>query len=145
MNIPQNSLILVGDGQKALFLRNKGDAKFPNLVTEDVSVDDNPPTHEQGADRPGRAFQSAASNRRSSVEETDWHELAKHRFARQIASRLEQLVRAQQAASIVLVAPPRVLADLRDALSDDVKQRVLAEIDKDLTKLPVWEIEARLT
>ena len=58
-NIPHSSLVFVGDGRKALFLRNEGDEKFPNLKTERVFVDDNPPTHEQGTDRPGRAFKRA--------------------------------------------------------------------------------------
>ena len=32
LNIPHNALVFVGDGRKALFLRNDGDAKFPNLT-----------------------------------------------------------------------------------------------------------------
>jgi protein required for attachment to host cells len=44
--------VFVGDGRKALFLHNAGDEKFPNLKTERVFVDENPPTHEQGSDRP---------------------------------------------------------------------------------------------
>ena len=46
-------MIFVGDGRKALFLRNDGDEKFPNLKTEQVFADENPPTHEQGTDKPG--------------------------------------------------------------------------------------------
>jgi len=48
--IPHNAFVFVGDGRKALFLRNEGDEKFPNLVTERVFVDENPPTHEQGTE-----------------------------------------------------------------------------------------------
>ena len=54
--LPHDSIVFVGDGHKALFLRNKGDEKFPNLIGERVFLGDNPPTHEQGTDRPGRAF-----------------------------------------------------------------------------------------
>jgi protein required for attachment to host cells len=32
--IPHGAVIFVGDGRKALFLRNDGDQKFPNLKTE---------------------------------------------------------------------------------------------------------------
>lgn len=39
---------------------------------------------------------------------------------------------------------PRTLADLRDAFHADVKACVVAEIHKDLTKHPVWEIEKHL-
>src|SRR3974390_99283 len=93
--IPQDALVFVGDGHKALFLRNKGDGKFPNLAVERVLQDENPPTHEQGTDRPGRAFKRAQTNLRSGVQTTDWHELEKHRFADQVAAALEKLVRAQ--------------------------------------------------
>jgi hypothetical protein len=37
------------------------------------------------------------------------------------------------------------LADLRNAFHADVKARVIAEINKDLTKHPVDEIETHLT
>src|SRR5260370_39294770 len=57
--IPHNAWVFIGDGQKALFLRNAGDEHFPNLTTERVFVDENPRTHEQGTDRPGRAFKRA--------------------------------------------------------------------------------------
>ena len=70
LSIPHDALVFVGDGQKALFLRNAGDATLLNLTSEQVFTDENPPTHEQGTDRPGRAFQSAAKNKRSGLETT---------------------------------------------------------------------------
>jgi protein required for attachment to host cells len=143
-SIPHDALVFVGDGQKALFLRNAGDATLPNLITEAVFIDKNPPTHDQGTDRPGRTFNRSATNHRSGMETTDWHELEKERFAKHVASALEQLVRAEKIKAIVVIAPPRTLAELRNAFHPDVKGRVVAEIDKDLTKLPVGEIERHL-
>ena len=52
IQIPHDAIVFIGDGRKALFLRNHGDEKFPNLRTERVFVDTNPPTHEQGTERP---------------------------------------------------------------------------------------------
>ena len=144
LQIPHNASVFVGDGRKALFLHNAGDEKFLNLKTERIFVDDNPPTHEQGTDRPGRAFKRAATNLRSGVGDTDWHELEEHRFVHRVAAAMEQLVRERKAKALVIVAPPRTLADLRDAFHADVKQRVIAEIGKDLTKHPVYEIEKHL-
>jgi protein required for attachment to host cells len=142
--IPHNAFIFVGDGRKALFLRNDGDEKFANLVTERVIVDENPSTHEQGAERPGRAFVGPNATRRSAMETTDWHEIEEHRFAQRVSLALERLVRERAAPALVIVAPPRTLADLRSALHDDVKARVVLEINKDLTKIPVWEIEKHI-
>ena len=144
LRIPHNALVFVGDGRKALFLRNEGDEKFPNLRIEQVFEDENPSSHEQGTDRPGRVAESAATGRRSAVEPTDWHQIEEHRFARRVAAAMEQMVRASKAKALVVVAPPRTLADLRDAFHADVKACVIAEIHKDLTKHPVWEIEKHL-
>ena len=144
LEIPHDAFVFVGDGRKALFLRNAGDERFPNFRAERVFVDDNPPTHEQGSDRPGRAFKRAGTNLRSGVEDTDWHELEQHRFAHRVAETMEHLVRERKVKALVVVAPPRTLADLRAAFHLDVKSRIIAEIDKDLTKHPLHEIEKHL-
>jgi protein required for attachment to host cells len=145
MSIPHNAVVFVGDGRKALFLRNAGDEKFLNLKTEQVFVDQNPATHDQGTDRPGRLFAGAtARDKRSALEPTDWHELEQHRFARMVADAFEKLVRERKVKAVVIAAPPRILAELRQALHGDVKARVMAEVDKDLTKHPVYEIEKHL-
>jgi protein required for attachment to host cells len=144
LNLPHDALVFVGDGRKALFLRNAGDDKFPNFKSERVFIDENPPSHEQGSDRPGRAFKRAGTNLRSGVADTDWHELEQHRFVRRVAAAMEQLVRERKANELVVVAPPRTLADLRSAFHADVKSRIIAEIDKDLTKHPIHEIEKYL-
>ena len=142
--VPHDAIVFVGDGQKALFLRNKGDEKFPNLIVERVFIDENPLTHDQGTDRPGRAFKRAATNQRSGVAGTDWHDIEKHRFARQVAASMEELVRVKKVNAIVIVAPPRTLADLRQAFHADVTRKIVAEIGKDLTKHPTADIEKHL-
>ena len=144
LTIPHDAFVFVGDGGKALFLRNEGDEMFPNLVTERVFIDEDPPTHEQGTDAPGRVFSGAHAVGRSAVESTDWHEIEKARFANQVGAALEDVVRKRSAPALVIVAPPRILADLRRTFHPDVKARIVAEIDKDLTKHPVWEIERHI-
>ena len=144
LSIPHNAVIFVGDGRKALFLRNDGDEKFPNLKTEQVFAEENPPTHDQGADRPGRTFQSAHTHRSGAVPQTDWHRLEEDRFVGRVAAALESLVRNRKIPALVIVAPPHTLADLRRDFHADVKKLIVAEINKDLTKHPVGEIEKHL-
>ena len=103
IHIPHDAIVFVGDGHKALFLRNEGDEKFPNLKTERVFVDTNPPTHEQGTDKPGRAYSSVGPGH-SAVEPTDWHLLEKHHFARVVAQALEKLVRERHTKAVVIAA-----------------------------------------
>ena len=138
IRIPHNAYVMIGDGRKALFLRNDGNGAELRLKTEQVLQNDNPPTREQGS-----GFQSFGSSR-SAVEQTDWHEIGEQRFARTIADALEGLARDRDIAGFVIVAPPRALADLRRAIDGSVKHRIIAEIDKDLTGHPLSEIEKHL-
>jgi protein required for attachment to host cells len=145
LRIPKGAFVIVGDGRKAIFLRNEGNEKFPTLKAEQVFEDDNPPTHEQGSDRPGHFGKGLGSGRRGAVEPSDWHDLGEHRFAKAVAAAIEQVVRLRKASALVIVAPPRTLADIRGALHADVAARIIAEINKDLTRHPVGEIEKHLT
>jgi protein required for attachment to host cells len=139
--LPHDAFVFVGDGRRALFLRNDGDEKFAHFVVEQTFMDDNPPTHDQGTDRPGRGFASAGAPRRSAMESTDWHDIEAHRLAERVAKALEQLMRERKAPALAIAAPPRTLADVRGALAPDVKGKVALEINKDLTHMPVWVIE----
>jgi protein required for attachment to host cells len=145
LKIPHNAFVFVGDGRKALFLRNDGDEKYPNLKTENVFEDVNPPAHEQGSDQPGRVSKAMHSSQRSAVEDVDWHDLEEHRFAQQVAAKMEQVARERRVPALVIVAPPKTLAELRNAFHSDVQALIIAEINKDLTKHPVGEIERHLT
>ena len=49
--------------------------------------------------------------------------------------------RDRKAPALAIAAPPRTLADLRTALDPDVRAKVVLEINKDLTRMPVWAIE----
>ena len=87
MNLPNNTLVLVADGRKMLFLRNHGNAAQIDLRVEAHREQDNPPSHDQGSDAPGRSFASIGS-RRSAMEETDFHQIAEDRFAAEAADLL---------------------------------------------------------
>lgn len=143
LRIGQGEWVVVCDGAKALVLENAGDEKFPNLKTKEVYEQDDPPTHEQGTDAPGRSINSV-DGRRSAMEQTDWHTQAEDRFLRKLVGRLEAAVNAGTIKSLIVVAPPRALGVLRRAYSHNLRAALRAEIDKDFVKLPVYEIEKHL-
>ena len=140
IRIHNKAWVLIGDGRKALMLRNDGDADLLDLRRTSVRVDDNPPTHEQGTDAPGRA-QASVTGIRSAVEPTDWHEIEAHRFAGSMADEINEAVRTGACKEIVLVAPPKVLGDLRQKLSGEAQKHVKGEVAKDLTHHRIGEIE----
>jgi protein required for attachment to host cells len=143
VTVPNRALVVVGDGEKALFLRNKGDPQAIKLEVEDILGHDNPATHEQGTDKPGRAFASVGTAR-SAMEETDWHRLGEERFAAEIAATLYRLAHANKFEALVVVAPPKVLGNLRKAFHKEVVDRITGEVPKDLTSHPLPDIERLL-
>ncbi len=144
LSIREGEWVVVCDGAKALVLQNAGDAKFPNLKTLEVFEQKDPATHEQGTDKPGRAF-SSAGNARSAVGQTDWHDRSEEAFLTKLAHHLDAAVASGKAKSIIVIAPPRALGMLRPAYSHALKGALRAEIDKDFVKMPVHEIEKHLT
>lgn len=143
MNIHHKALILVADGQKYLFLRNIGDFKTPNLKVEAQGEQASAATHDQGSDQPGSAFGTTGTVR-GMMKQTDFHQLDKDHFAAETAALLCQRAQAGDFEELIVVAPPKTLAELRKHYDKSVTSRLVAEVDKDLTKHPVGEIAAIL-
>lgn len=141
--IAYKTWILVADGEKALFLENIGDGELPNFEIRRVEEQDNPPSREQGANRPGRMNDGGTAHR-SAVEDTDWHQLGKERFAAELAEMLYKMAHRGTFEKLVVVAPPKILGEMRQQLHKEVQDRIVGEIAKDLTNHPVDQIEKML-
>ncbi|SEM81972.1 Protein required for attachment to host cells [Loktanella fryxellensis] len=133
--------IVVADGEKALFLRNATDGEDPHLEVIRKEEQDNPKDGDQGTDRPGRVAQSSNAGG-SAYQETDWHDLAKDRFAADLADILYKQAHKGKFDSLVLVASPQVLGELRNQMHKEVSDKVVGEISKTLTNHPLGEIES---
>jgi protein required for attachment to host cells len=138
--LPHDTQILVSDGRKALFFRNRGDEIRPKFETVEALSHDEAPTRELGSDAPGRSFASAGHGR-SAVEGPDLHDLSEQRFLKGVAERVNRAVLEGRAKALVIVAPARALAVLRHELSPAAQRAAQAEFHKDLVNLPVAEIE----
>lgn len=138
--IDNGTWVLIADGEKALFLENKTDGQDPFLEVFREEEQDNPPNREQAANRPGR-FNDGPSVHRSAVDDTDWHELAKDRFAHDLADILYKQAHRGRFDKLVIVAPPNTLGELRQELHQEVTQKVIGEVPKTLTNHPIDEIE----
>jgi protein required for attachment to host cells len=143
--IQNGEWVVVCDGAKALVLENAGDAKFPNLKTLEVFEQKDPATHDLGAEQPGRAYSPAGHGSRGTVEQTDWHDQAERDFLVHLAKHLDAAIVAGKTKSLIVVAPPRALGMIRTAYTHALKSAVRAEVDKDLVKQPVHQIEKHLT
>lgn len=149
MLVPHNTCVLVADGRKMLFLRNEGDTEFLNLQVEKKVTDKHNPSHiEQATDLAGAAMGTRKSGAQwggGNMDEVDFHQLEEDRFAAETADLLKKRALANEFESLIVIAPPRTLGELRKHYHKEVSQRLAAEIDKDLTGHTVPQIEEALT
>jgi protein required for attachment to host cells len=166
MQVPHNAFVLVADGRKALFFRNEGDAEYPNLKVEHAQEHVNPADRDQKTDAAGgaRSTQSGSqapaaaqggsnhasgggaqfAESRGSMGETDYHQQEEDRFAAETAEMLKQRALKNEFESLIIIAPPKTLGELRKHYHKTVEDRLVGELAKDLTGHPVPEIEAAL-
>ncbi len=144
LKIPRHGWVVVCDGSRALFLANGGDEFRPALETRHQMEQEVPANTDVGTDRPGRVHQSVGPSR-SAVEETDWHDQQEEAFLAAVAEELERLRTGNTLADLIVVAPPRALGVLRAKMREPLRRLVIGEVDKDYVRLPVAEIEKRLT
>jgi protein required for attachment to host cells len=145
--------VLVADGSKLLFFRNEGDADYPKLEVEAERQQENPKDSDQGRSEPGRTFSSNRGDprtggygstvgaARSAYSETDFHQLQKDNFAHEAADMLKKKALANEFEQLIIVAPPATLGELRKHYHKEVESRIAGEVAKDLTNMPVAEIE----
>jgi protein required for attachment to host cells len=142
--------VAVADGAKALVMENTGTDAEPSLSVLSVRETEDPPTRDLGAHKPGRLKDSGVdrgrgdagwTGQRSGVADTDWHRFEEERFAASFAEMLGRAAAAGLYDRLVLIAPPRALGDLRQHLDHQARERLVADLDRDLTNHPVPEIE----
>lgn len=139
-NLTNGTWVLIADGEKALFLVNHGDQDLLDLRIHDEEKQENPSDREQSG-QPPRTPASERRLGRSAYEDTDWHQLAKERFADHLAEMLYERAHKGRFDRIVLIAAPKVLAELRDKMHKEVASRVVGEVPKTLTNHPLDQIE----
>lgn len=142
---PTRTWILIADGARARLLESTGKGKAVHAVAESTFTADHRRSGELLRDRPGRVFESATAGRHAAEPRTDPHRALKRFFAQQLADILAERLAARDYERLVLVAPPELLGDLRKALTESVQAVVVAEVPKDLTKVPDKDILQHLT
>ena len=137
MQVPHNAFVVVADGRKMLFLRNEGDAEYPNLQVEKKATHPNPKDSEQKTDLAGQA----SSTHSGTMGEADYHQLEEDRFAADTAELLKKRALNNDFESLIIIAPPKTLGELRKHYHKEVEQRISGEVAKDLTNHPIDQIE----
>jgi protein required for attachment to host cells len=141
---PVRTWILIADGARARIVRNEGPGRGVEAVDGGLFEREAHATREIMSDRPGRAFDSAGAGRHAMELPTDPAREEKRHFAETLAAHLDDAVGKNTFDRLIVVAAPGTLGDLRAALSEKVRERIYAELDKDLTKVPNDKLASHL-
>lgn len=95
-------------------------------------------------DRPPRSFESMGPSSHVIQPHTTAEEKVSARFAHELNDVLERGRVEHRFERLILVAPPRFLGVLHNALGKQVSSCVVAQVDKDIVTLPATEIREHL-
>ena len=135
---------VIADGGRARFVERDANGAF-RTITSFVSTELHARTHDLGLDRPARVKESANSARHAVEPRQDLHTAAKEDFIRTVADALAAEHEQGQFDQLVLVAPARVLTELKDQLGKPIVESVVSDLQKDLTKIPDHDLATHLT
>ncbi|WP_045835379.1 host attachment protein [Hyphomicrobium sp. 99] len=141
---PTRTWILIADGEHARMVEAIGKGHGLHEVPGTETRLDNPPSHLLGRAEPGRVHESVGYTRHAIEPRSDPHESLEVKFAEQLADQLQRYVEVKAFDRLVIVAPPTMLGYLRKCLAADVTSKLIAEVDKDLTKVPNNDVASHL-
>jgi protein required for attachment to host cells len=96
------------------------------------------------SDRPGRVVNSASGAHQAYEPKVRASQHSMQSWLRAIGPALKEFLETRHNESLVLVAAPRMLAQLRKALPVAVSKRVTSEVRLDLAQHPLGELKKRL-
>ena len=123
--VPQNALVVVADGGKAMLLRNTGTGGELALTEERRLT-----LKDFANDGPSGA----------GLEDQSPHETGEATFAKQLAKTLDKMFDQNAFKSVVLIADAQTLGQLRDAVHKNVEKAVAFTLSKDYTNHTVKQI-----
>lgn len=127
--------VLVADGAQAQVFEHGGPGKGL-IPIKDLHFAQEPlKAQDINTDRPGR-HSGGGLGSRSGLEQADPVQIREERFVRSVAAELDVLRQQGRFDRLIIAAAPTALGDIRPALSDGVKQTIIAELPKDLTNVP---------
>jgi protein required for attachment to host cells len=141
----RNTWIVVADATRAKFYRQRRPGAALDQPLDHDFVGSHTKPSAVGDDRPGRVHERRGNVRHAMEPGTDRKRINLREFAVDLAAELTRAVDANELDHIVLVAPSRMLGELREALDSRVAERVIGEVCKDLSKLKDHELPAHLS
>ena len=133
--------VLVADGRRARVFEIESKGKIALRTSFET---ESPPNRDIVSDRPGRAFDRSGPGRHAMASASDPHENAKKTFLNDIADRLDSACYEKKFETLVVIAPPPALGELRSIFPKRLRAAVSREIPKDLSGLDEISIAGHL-
>lgn len=130
LQIPQGALVVVADGGSARVFTNVGSDRELTLKQEAWLEGQNINDEGPSGSMPSESSQS---------------QLDEATFAKQLAGELNAGALKNRYAHLVLVADPKTLGQLRPLLHKATTDRLLVDVPKDLTNIPLEGIQRALS
>ena len=138
---PTVTWIVIADGDQAKIFEHDGPGKGMHALKDLMSEQAHLKAADIMADKPGRSSNPSSPGTRAAVDyKTNPVDVRERRFVEQLAETLEKKRSEGRFQRLVIAAAPAALGDLRPALSDAVKQTIIAELPKDLTNIPTPQL-----
>lgn len=142
---------VVADGARALILKQEGangSLERVDYLEQEAARRRN---RELVSDKPGRAFEitgpmrsDMAQMRHGMAPRTDPHRHEKQKFIKGLAAKIDEACASGVFDQLVIAAPAKALGDLRKALGQPARERIVRELSKNLTRVPEPELPAHL-
>jgi protein required for attachment to host cells len=136
--------IVIADGARARVIEQDRESRAFKPAFEQEFFGQPAQSREIASDRPGRSFDSAGEGRHAMEPPTDPQRHAKYEFAGELARHLQKAAAEHRFERLLLIAAPKTLGDLRELLPEAVRKKIVAELDKDRTKVPTRDLADHL-
>lgn len=137
---PKRTWVVVADGAAARFFARAEDEARLVQIPDGVLAGERGTASDLEADRPGRSYESATTARHAVEPHTSARDKVEEAFAETVAARLAAAADAGDYERLVVIADPHFLGRLRRVLPARVSERVVAELDRDLTRAPLGQV-----
>lgn len=134
--------VVVADQSRARLFIQEGAGKRLRELDELTNPEGRMHEQELSSSRPGRSFDSKGPGRHAMEPKTNAKKHSAIRFAQEICTYLE--TNRDEYDKLILIAPPEFLGLLRENLPDALVQLVSQEIDKDVVRKNLKEIQQYL-
>lgn len=145
MNLKPTKLwaLVTDSGCGRLFELERSPARIEEIGSREAPTR-HTPSRELTTDLSGRESSSANRGGDTKQPRTDAHDEAERQFVKEWVDGLQQAFKKHRFQHLLLVADPTTLGRLRENMDKPLKEAVVAEDDRNLTKLKLDDLEPQL-